>query len=61
VGGNFDVSAILEMSKPFAENFSWLSGVSFDGAKLNAQRLTAVPRGISAPVLIGSAKPVVNA
>jgi len=27
VGGNFDVSAILEMTKPFAENFGWLSGV----------------------------------
>jgi hypothetical protein len=34
---------------------------SFDSAKLDAQRLTAVPRGISAPVLTGSAEPVVNA
>jgi len=34
---------------------------SFDSAKLDAQRLTAVRQGISARVLIGSAKPVVNA
>ena len=42
-------------------NFGWWARESFDSAKLDAQRLTAVRQGISARVLIGSAKPVVNA
>ncbi len=61
VGRNFDVSTILEVSKRLLKFRLVERRESFDSAKLDAQRLTAVPRGISARVLIGSAKPVVNA